>query len=159
MGRDRRNENRGEVFTKMNLRTMETEAWHNLTIYAQALYPWLKLEWRGPKSNNNGQIQLSVRQASELIGASKKPITTAFHDLQAKGFIVMTQPAKLGSGGAGESPTWEITEIAMPGNGERPRNLFQKWKPDNDYPVYRAAAQNPKGKNGRRNVARFRVLP
>jgi hypothetical protein len=44
MGRDRRNESRGEHFAPMIRNTMNTEAWRALSPCAQALYPWLKLE-------------------------------------------------------------------------------------------------------------------
>ena len=68
MGRDKRNEHRAEHFTKLVRNTMETPAWRALRPTAQALYPWLKLEWRGPQNNNNGNIRLSVRQAADRLG-------------------------------------------------------------------------------------------
>ena len=70
MGRDQRNEARVEHFAQMIRNTMSTEAWRALSPCAQALYPWLKLEWHGPRSNNNGRISLSVRQAAERMGVS-----------------------------------------------------------------------------------------
>ncbi len=39
---------------------MQMPAWRALPATAQALYPWLKLEWHGPRANNNGKISLSV---------------------------------------------------------------------------------------------------
>ena len=56
---------RGEHFAKMFRHIMEEPAWRALPSTAQALYPWLKLEWRGPDADNNGSIRLSVRQAAE----------------------------------------------------------------------------------------------
>ena len=55
MGRDKRNENKSEHFTKMVRTVMQTEAWRSLSPTAQALYPWVKFEWHGPKNNNNGK--------------------------------------------------------------------------------------------------------
>ena len=55
MGRDKRNEQRTEHFTKLVRNMMETPAWRALSPMAQALYPWLRLEWRGVNFNNNGQ--------------------------------------------------------------------------------------------------------
>lgn len=148
-----------EHWTKMVRPNMETEAWRALSVSAQALYPWLKLEWHGPKANNNGRIRFSVRQAATAVGINRKTAARAFQDLQAKGFLVMTEPARLGVGGEASSPSWELTEIALPGSEPtRPRNLFRDWIAGRDYPVYKAAAQNPTGRNGQANVVTMRVV-
>ncbi|MCP5074147.1 MAG: hypothetical protein GY947_12760 [Rhodobacteraceae bacterium] len=150
MARDRRNEKRGEHFTKMIRMTMQTPAWRALSPTAQALYPWLKLEWRGPKANNNGKIRLSVRQTAERMGCNIKTAARGFHDLQAKGFVVVTEGARLGVGGEAKSPTYELTEIEMPNSELRGgRRLYLNWRAEADYPVCKAAANNPKGKNGK----------
>ena len=129
MGRDKRNEDRAEHFTKMIRATMETSAWRALNPTAQALYPWLKLEWRGPQSNNNGRIRLSVRQAAQR-------------------FLVVTLPARLGVSGAATCPCYEITEIALPhGTANTGRRLFKEWQAGADYPVIKATAHNPTGRN------------
>ncbi len=70
MGRDNRNEQRTEHFTKMIRTTMETPAWRALSPTAQALYPWLKFEWRGPQANNNGKLSLPVREAAKRLGCN-----------------------------------------------------------------------------------------
>jgi len=44
----------GEHWTKLIRTTMEEPAYSALSTAAQALYPWLKLEWHGPDANNNG---------------------------------------------------------------------------------------------------------
>ena len=113
MGRDKRTEAKQEHFTKLVRTTMNTPAWCALTPVAQALYPWLKLEWRGPQNNNNGKIRLSVRQAAANLGVNIKTAARGFHDLQAKGFIYVTEPARLGVGGEAKSPSFELTEIAV----------------------------------------------
>ncbi len=145
MGRDRRNEGRGEHFAAMVRNTMSTDAWRALSPSAQALYPWLKLEWRGPKANNNGRIALSVRQAAERLGVGVNTAARAFHDLQAKGFLVVKRPAQLGMKGQATSPEFELTEIALPGEGARPRRLYADWKEGGDFPVQKAAVHNPRG--------------
>jgi len=123
MGRDKRNEARGEHFAAMIRNTMNTPAWRALSPSAQALYPWLKLEWRGPKANNNGRIALSVRQAAKLMGAG---VNTAARE-------------------------FELTEIALPGEGARPRRLYVDWKAGGDFPVQKAAVHNPRGTNRKQN--------
>ena len=105
---------------------METSAWRALSSNAQALYPWIKLEWKGPKNNNNGKVALPVRQAAIKTGRSKDTIAKAFKELQAKGFLVCTQQAHLGDVGYAKLQTYEITEVGMPGN-ELPRKLFKNW--------------------------------
>jgi len=151
MGRDKRNEARVEHFAPMIRNTMSTPAWRALSPCAQALYPWLKLEWRGPKANNNGRIALSVRQASELMGVGVNTAARAFHDLQAKGFLVVKRSAQLGVKGQATSPEFELTEIALPGEGNRARRLYADWKLGGDFPVQKAAIHNPRGTSKTQN--------
>jgi hypothetical protein len=147
MGRDKRNEVRTEHFTKMVRPTMQTDAWRALSTTAQALYPWLKFEWHGPKANNNGKLRLSVRQAAECLGCNPKTAARAFHDLQAKGFIVQTEAACLGINGEAKSPAYEITEIALP-TEKSGRCLYKSWHPSREFPVAVTASNNPSGRNG-----------
>ena len=150
MGRDRRNERSTEHFTKMLRSTLETAAWRALGSTAQALYPWLKFEWRGPQANNNGRIRLSVRQAADRIGVTRNTAARAFHELQAKGFIAVTEGARLGSSGNAKGPTYEITDIELPhGRRRGGRTLFTKWTEGNDFPILKAAPNNSQGRNGK----------
>lgn len=152
MGRDKRNERHGEHFAKMMRKTMQTPAWRALGPTAQALYAWLKLEWRGPSANNNGAIRLSVRQAAECMGVGTDTAARAFHGLQSKGFIVVTQAARLGLEGVAKSPTYEITEIEMPNSTKNGgRKLYLEWRLGGDFPVHKAKANNPSGWNGKTN--------
>ena len=74
----------------------------------------------------------------------------AFHDLQAKGFIVVTEPARLGFSGEAKSPAYEITELAIPSREARVgRKLYKDWRQGHDYPVHKAQANNPAGANGK----------
>lgn len=139
-----------EHFTMMVRGLMEEPAWRALSTTAQALYPWLRLEWKGPKGNNNGRICLSVRQAAKRLGVTPTTASLAFHDLQAKGFIVMHDFPHLGVSGAAKSGTYELTEIEMPQGAQRGgRRLYRDWRLGKDYPVHKAVAHNPQGRNGR----------
>ena len=153
MGRDRKNEQRTEQFTKMIRNTMEAPAWRALSTTAQALYPWLKLEWKGPQANNNGQISLPVREAAARLGCNPKTAGKAFQDLQAKGFIILTEFGRMGVEGKGTPPTYEITELATRG-GDHPagRKLYLHWKEDHDFPVREHTPSNPTGKNGKNKI-------
>ncbi|VVT04707.1 hypothetical protein [Rhizobium sp. EC-SD404] len=151
---------KGERWAPMILDTMEQPAWGALSTTAQALYPWLKLEWRGPKANNNGNIQLSVRQAAQRLGVTRDTAAEAFRDLQRKGFIVQTAQAVLGIEGAAKSACYEITEIKMPASEKDGRKLYRDWQPGNDFPCQRTGANNPSGRNGRKKPCHvFRDVP
>lgn len=139
-----------EKFTKMLLPTMREPAWRALSPTAQALYPWIKLEWRGEHYNNNGSLRLSTRQAAEKIGVSVNAAARAFHDLQAKGFLIVTERACLGTEGMARSPAYELTEIPLPGAMPRVgKKLYKSWRPEQDFFVVVHGANNPEGRNGK----------
>lgn len=78
--------------------------------------------------------------------ASLNTAARGFHDLQAKGFLVVTKPAQLGLGGEARSPLYELTEIELPHSERRGgRMLYRQWAPDNDFSVHKATAHNPSG--------------
>ena len=104
-----------------------------------------------PESEQNGKIQLSVRRAADLLGVGVNTAAKAFHDLQAKGFLVVHETACLGVDGSARSTSFEITELAMPGTDEHSgRKLFLKWSPGSDFPVRKPNTNNPEGRNGER---------
>jgi hypothetical protein len=144
-----RNE-RYEHFTMLTRDLMETPAWRALSPNAQALYPWLRLEWKGPKANNNGQIILSVRQAAKALGVARNTAARAFHHLQAKGFIAMTEMPALGVFGEAKAPKYELTELGMPfGQSNQGRRLYKRWRKGADFPVITVKTNNPNGTNGK----------
>ena len=149
MGR-RNREERPEHWTQLIRKTMEEPAWRALSTTAQALYPWLKFEWKGRDYNNNGKIRLSVRQAAERLGVTPGTAALAFHDLQRKGWIFQTEAACLGLEGAAKSPAYELTELKMPGTTGDGRKLYRQWCEGRDFPVAGVAPNNPMGRNGRR---------
>lgn len=126
------------------LSVLDTEAWRSLGSAAQALFPWLVMEFRGAKFNNNGKIRLSVRQAAERMGVARDTAARAFHDLQAKGFIVVKKGASLGVSGHGKCPEYEITSIATP--HKEASKLFLEWSKDEDFPIFAHPVKNPTGK-------------
>jgi hypothetical protein len=148
----------GEHWTKMLRPTMEEPAWRALSSTAQALYPWIKLEWRGPDANNNGKIQLSARQAGAKMGVSKDTAAEGFRDLQRKGFIVQTEAACLGIEGEAKSPSYEVTELKLPGAEKDGRKLYREWAHGKDFPIAVATSNNPLGSNGRKTITRHRNL-
>ena len=150
MGRDRKNEQRTDQFTKMIRNTMDTPAWRALSSTAQALYPWIKLEWKGPQANNNGRISLPVREAAERLGCSKDAAARAFHDLQAKGFLMLIEHGRMGIEGKGAPPAYEITELPPKGSDHTgAKRLYQHWQKGQDYAVRGHSPVNPTVRNGR----------
>jgi hypothetical protein len=141
----------GEKFARLFLATMKSPAWLVLSPYAQRLYPWLLLEFHGPKRNNNGRIALSVKQAAELLSCNSETARKAFRDLQSKGFITVTRRAALGIEGEARGHLYELTELGTPRNPV-PRKLFRDWKPGTDFPVVTANVNNPRGVGGVQNL-------
>ena len=147
-------------FAKLIRSEMELPAWRALSTTAQALYPWLRLEWHGPDFNNNGRISLSVRQAAERLGVGQDRAARAFHELQAKGWIVVREPGRLGVEGEAKSHGFELTEITMPGKSKNyGRRLYRQWRDGADFMVVKAPVNNPAGRNGRKSRHRNRDGP
>jgi DNA-binding transcriptional MocR family regulator len=134
-------------FAILLLMTLDTPAWRALSTAAQALYPWLVMEFKGKKYNNNGKIRLSVRQAALKMGTSKDTVARAFGDLQAKGFIKVTKGGSLGISGMGKCPEYEIAAITLPENGTKANKYYEDWKDSSDFKVFKHPVKNGKGKN------------
>jgi hypothetical protein len=129
----------------MHRATMATAAWRALSPVAQAIYLWLKLEWHGTKANNNGRLCISYRTLCQATGIrSAATVQRGFQDLQAKGFVRVTQAACLGANGNGRGHLFELTEHPVAGERGAGARLFDKWKGE-DFPVTRANANNPDG--------------
>ncbi|SHJ19654.1 hypothetical protein SAMN05444000_1068 [Shimia gijangensis] len=139
-----------EHFARMTRQHMERPAWRALSLPAQAIYPWLKLEWKGPKANNNGKIELSLRQIADRVGCNAKTAMRAMQDLQRKGWVVVKKSASLGMAGEARSHQVELTEIACPPE-TRPSYLFLQWIEGSEFPVVAVKTNNPSGKNGKQN--------
>jgi hypothetical protein len=137
---------RGE-YPRPALATMLCPAWAALSHTAMALYPWLLFEWKGPGNTDNGHIRLSVRQATKRLGCGIATAQRAFHDLQAKGFLVVTRCAAPGSVGNRRGHEYEITELGTTAS-PAPRMLFCDWTPGCDFPVAKAKSNNPRGAGG-----------
>ena len=126
---------------------MDTPAWRALSSVAQALYPWLVMEFNGEKYNNNGEIRLSVRQAAFKMGVSKDTAARAFYDLQAKGFIKVKKGGSLGISGMGKCPEYEITGLPLSENGRIANDHYKEWTEEKDFEIFRHPVKNDKGKN------------
>lgn len=140
MGRDRKNEQRGEQFTKMVRAHCALPAFKALTCTAQIVYHHLKMRcFAETKSirNNNGEVYASARDMAATVGCDKKSVMRAYADLQAKGWIDCTRLPQMGFEGKGETAHWRLTMLPM-GRGaniKQPTAEPRRWKPGHDYPV------------------------
>ena len=97
-------------------------------------------------------LRLSTRQAAERMGIGVNTAARAFHDLQAKGFLVLTKAARLGVQGHATAPEFELTEIALPhAQTNAGRRLYLQWSDGQDFPVHKSVANNPFGKRSKQN--------
>ena len=101
-----------------------TEAWATLPPGPRTLYVELKRRYNG---RNNGRIILSHRDAAKAIVCSKNTVGRYFAELEARGFIYMTQGPCLGPSGIGQAAHWALSEVAT-ADGKPALKAFMKWR-------------------------------
>jgi hypothetical protein len=102
--------------------TLDTPAWKATSHGARSLYVALKRFWNA-KTDNNGRIYLSTRDAAAEIGSDRTEVMQWYYELQHYGFIAKTTEGRRGNGGF--APHWRLTEIGF--NGAAPTLDFIKW--------------------------------
>ncbi|MDG1279963.1 MAG: hypothetical protein P8O10_01530 [Pseudorhodobacter sp.] len=137
-----------EQFVKMSKWLISQPAFVALSTTAKVLYIYIKMIAFG---DHNGQVRMTVQEAAAAVGVSANTAAAALHDLQAKGFLVLTTYGMLGVEGKRSSPLYGITEYKIPPETV-PRNSFLRWKPDHDFPVLRHKTNNPNGWNGKTHL-------
>ena len=101
---------------------MESPAWQSLSAHAQALWLHVRKRYKG---ENNGNIPLSVREASIALNCGKSKAKEAFDELLDRGFLKVgrdskfTQKNKL-------AREWILTDESC--NGQGPTNDWKEWK-------------------------------
>lgn len=158
MGRDRKNEGRVEQFAKWVLAHRLLPAWKALSFPARDAYFHLHVrchaetvERKGRGANNNGGIFRSPRDLAKDMGCSFKTAAAALADLQAKGWIVCTNPWQRGTEGSGKTATFRLTMLPM-GQGKALQPATEepkRWSEGNDSPVTVYATYLPKPRKGR----------
>jgi hypothetical protein len=118
----RRRTNPNNKFVMIERWFWRSEAWQALPHPARSLYIELELRFTG---QNNGDIELSVRKAMELLGCSFNFTRKMFADLEAKGFIKARQRGSFGWK-ARHSTTWILTLHEY--LGRSPTKDFMQWK-------------------------------
>ena len=83
------------------------------------------------------------------MGVSINTAAKAFKDLERKGFIATTQVGALGVEGCARGPSYELTDLPMPGTPQkRPRCLYAKWSETKEFDVAKHPVNNPYGRAG-----------
>lgn len=145
---DKTGKTANEQFVKMTRAVLLHPAYIALSGNAKVLYQHIKMEAYGAR---NGKVHLSVEEAARRLGVSANTANKAFHELQAKGFLVLTSFGALGIEGKRSSPTYAVTEYPIHPEVV-PRQTFRDWKPHLEFPVQRHGTNNPNGWNGKTHL-------
>ncbi len=151
MGRDKRNEKRQLQFTKWIYAHRLLPAWQALTFPARDAYFHLQVKcFADTKSarNNNGEVFRSLRDLSSDMGCAVKTVGAALADLQAKGWIVVTNPWQRGTDGKGETATFRLT--MLPTEQGPPTREPERWQEGHDYSVTVYGPYKPQPRSGRK---------
>ncbi len=165
MGRDKRNERGTEQFTKWIRNHTQLPAWKALSFPARDAYFHLRVrcfaetaEKKGNVRNNNGEVFRSLRDLAADMGCSIKTAGAALADLQAKGWIVCTDPWVRGIEGKGKTAKFRLTMLptAKQAATQEPKH----WKPGNDFPVKVYSSYAPKPRQRRTaNLGKYQNPP
>lgn len=138
-------------FIPLTLGVKQSEAWASLSMQARLIYLELRGKLAKDPRENNGRVHLSTRDAARAVGLKKADTAaSAFHELQAKGFIVVTRLGSLGSEGYGKATEYRITECGTRDAYEGTKD-YLRWQPGHDFVVQR-------GKTPTRPKARPKVV-
>ena len=126
-------------FTPLLHYIMDTPAFAGLSPLAQCLYVRLKRRC-GIGGKHNGEVFYAVREAAEDLNVNKNTVGRAFHELQARGFLVPVRIGTLGITGEGKATIWRMTEYETD-------RLFLRWQPGHDFPVVKGRSNRRKKQN------------
>jgi hypothetical protein len=109
----------------------DTPAWRSLSVNGRALWFELMRRWKGPRVSNNGDLYLSTREGSDLMGLSRPTVSRAFRELEHKGFVRMMKETGFGYRDGGKrlrtAPRYAVTHEPV-GNAKATKD-FLNWKP------------------------------
>lgn len=111
-------------FLKIEHWILKTPAWRCLPPASRALYVEIAQRYNG---SNNGEISLSVREASHLIHVAKDTATKSFHELEEKGFIRRHLCGSF-NWKARHATTWILTEHSF--LDKAATKEFARWAPE-----------------------------
>jgi DNA-binding transcriptional MocR family regulator len=100
-----------------------SDAWATLKPGPRALYIELKRRFNG---TNNGRIIFSHRDAAGALHVHRNTVGPWFDELQARGFVFMTQAPHLGPAGIGKASIWALGELPMD-DFKPAKKAFMRW--------------------------------
>jgi hypothetical protein len=90
---DQKGRNKGEgQYAPLSYALLNSLAWRSLSGAAAKVFLELRTRFHGA---NNGQLILSLEEASRLLGLGKATVGRALGELQEKGFVVRTRSSRL----------------------------------------------------------------
>lgn len=123
-------------FARLDHRLLNSCAYRALSVTARALLVELTMLDNG---ENNGSLYLSIRDAADRIGISDlTAVRNAFDELQALGFIELTEDAHFHVKAADKSRArcWRLTWLAGPGR-KGPTMNFTTLQPESGTKAHR----------------------
>ena len=154
MRRDPRGHRSEEQWTKWVKAHRLLPAWQALCFPGREAYFHLQVRCfaetaarKGNVRNNNGEVYRSLRKLAEDMGCSLKTAGAALADLQAKGWIVCTEPWERGLNGNGKTAKFRLT--MLPTENHPATQEPKSWVPGKDYPVAVYAGYQPKPRAAR----------
>jgi len=141
MARDKREKGRfvDGPFIPLTLGVKNSAAWRALSLHARLVYLEVRGRLARDPRENNGSIYLSARDAADAIGVSVNSAWRAFHELQAKGFLVVARLGTLGAEGCGKATHYRLTKCGTRDAYEGTKD-YLRWQPGHDFPVVKAKA-------------------
>ena len=110
---------KGGQFVPIPYPMAQSPAWRSLSGQAVKVYVELHSRYNG---SNNGDLSLSLDEASRLLHIGKATAQRAFRELELKGFLLMT---KRGSWYGRMATTWSVTD--KPLRGVRAADNWKYW--------------------------------
>jgi DNA-binding transcriptional MocR family regulator len=96
------------------------------------------------RHGRNGELRISTRRASELLGVSEPTASNAFHELASHGFLVLTNDERWQERKTRE---WRLT-FEHSNNGSAPTDEWKRWTPENPFPIPRQSKKSRPKKPG-----------
>lgn len=130
---------------------LKSQAWRSLSGAAVKLFLELHTRFNG---SNNGQVRLSMNEATEALGLGKATIQRAYAELEAKGFIALQTAGNWYHRRAHE---WRLTTktTMTPKGNQAATNDWRAWKPETERgsdtdpsPCPMVPLQNPRPRSG-----------
>jgi hypothetical protein len=105
---------------------LKSEAWRSLSPKARALYVEVATRYNG---SNNGRIGFSVRDAAKALHIGKHAASTAFAELQDRGFLVIEKRSAF-SLKIKMATEWRLTEFPCDVTNTLSTRDFMRWSPE-----------------------------